>query len=62
MELISLMYSSIQIIRLIDLKFGMYVIGYRSTNCIDFGELRITSFLKEHKKEFLYITVYGVKF
>ena len=28
----------------------MYIIGYCPTYCIDFGELRISSFLQEHKK------------
>ena len=34
----SLKCSSIQMIHSIDLKFGMYIIGHRSTNYIDFGE------------------------
>ena len=38
MEPNSLKCSSIQMIRSIDLKFGIYIIGHRSTNYIDFGE------------------------
>ena len=62
MESDSLKCSSIQIVHSIELKFGMYIIGHRSTNCIDFGEYRMNSFLQEFKKEFLYIRAYGVKF
>ena len=37
-------------VHLIELKFVMYIIGHRPTKCIDFGELRISSFfLQEHK-------------
>ena len=44
MESNSLKCSSIQMIRSIDLKFGMYIIVHRCTYCINFGELRINSF------------------
>ena len=37
--------SSIQTIRSIKLKSGMYVIGHRPTHCIDSGEFRINSFI-----------------
>ena len=36
--------SSIQTVHLIELKFGMYIIGYRLTYCMDFGEFRINRF------------------
>ena len=54
-------FASIQIVNSIELIFGMYIIGHRPTNCIDFGKLWINSFLQEHKKEFLCITAYEVK-
>ena len=46
----------------IKLKFGKYIMGHRLTYSVDFGEFRFYScFLQEYKKEFLYITAYGVK-
>ena len=54
MESNSLKYSSIQMVLSIELKFGMYIIGHHSTYRVEFGEFRINSFLREHKKEFLY--------
>ena len=36
--------SSIQMVQLIVLKFGMYVIGHRSIHCVEFGEFGINSF------------------
>ena len=62
MESNSLKCFSIQMGHSIELKFGMYITGHRRTNPIDFGEYRMNSFLQEYKKEFLYITAYGVKF
>ena len=58
MESNSLKCSNIQTVRSIELKFGMYSTGHRRTNPIDFGEY----WMREYKKEFLYITAYGVKF
>ena len=44
------------------LKLGIHIIGHRPTYCVEFDEFRINSFfLQEDKKEFLYITDYGVK-
>ena len=59
----SLKCSNIQIEHSIELKFGMYILGHRSTNCVEFGEFRLNSFFfsQEHTKEFLFITAYGVK-
>ena len=62
MESNSLKCSSIQIVRSIELKFNMHIISHRPTYCVEFDEFKINSFfLQEHKKEFLYITAYGVK-
>ena len=65
MEANSLKCSSIQIVQSIELKFGMYIIGHCSTYCVNFGEFRINSFCfftgVQKKKEFIYITTYGVK-
>ena len=41
MELNSLKCSNIQMVHSIKLKFGMYIIGHRFTNSIDFGEYRM---------------------
>ena len=40
----SLKCSSIQMVQSIELKFGMYIIGHRPTNCVEFGEFRINIF------------------
>ena len=48
MELNSLKCSIFQIVHSIELKFGIYIIGHHLTNCIDFGEFRINSFLQEY--------------
>ena len=62
MESISSKGSSIQMVHLIELKFGMYVIGYRPTFCVDFGKFSINnSFAGVQKKEFLCISAYGIK-
>ena len=61
MEPTSLKCSSIQTVHWIELKFGMCVISHRPTYCVDFDEFIINNFLQEYKKEFLYITAYGVK-
>ena len=55
MELISLKCSSIQMVQSVELRFGMYIIRYCSTYCVDFDEFRINSFLQECKKEFVYM-------
>ena len=60
MESNSLKYFSIQTEHSIGLKFGMYII--REIGCIYFGKFRIISFSKGVKKEFFYITAYGIKF
>ena len=57
----SLKCSSIQTVHSIELKSPVHIIGHPPTYCVEFGEFRINSFLQEHKKEFLYITAYGVK-
>ena len=44
LELISSKCSSIKMVHLIELKFGTYIIGHRSTYFIGFGEFRIDSF------------------
>ena len=48
-------------VHFIKLIFGVYITDHRPIYCIDFGEFQINSFLQEYKKEFLYITAYGVK-
>ena len=61
MELNSLKCSSNQMVHSIELKFGMDIIGHHSTYFIEFGKLRINSFLTGAQKIFLYVTAYGVK-
>ena len=46
----SLKCSSIQMIHSIDLKFGMHIIGHRSTYCVDFSEFRINNFFYRSTK------------
>ena len=59
----SLKDSSIQTVHSIELKFVMYITDHYRTNITDFGEFQGHSFfLQGYKKEFLYITAYGVKF
>ena len=53
MELIALKYSSVQMVHSIVVKFGMYIISHRSTNCIEFGELRINIFFTGTQKRIL---------
>ena len=53
--------DSVKTVHLIELKFREYITRYRRTNPIDFGECQMHSFLQECKKEFLYLTTYGVK-
>ena len=53
----------IQRVYSVEFKFGMYITGHHRTNPIDFRKYRThTFFLQKFKKEFLYITAYGVKF
>ena len=62
MESNSLKYRSFQMVHSIELKFDVYVIGKCPTYCVNFGKFKNNSFfLQECKKEFLYITAYGVK-
>ena len=51
MESISLKCSSIQMGHLIELKFGMYIIGHHPTYCVEFGEFRINSFFYRSSKK-----------
>ena len=53
MESNSLKYSSIQMMHSIDIKFGIYIIGHHSTNCIGFGEERSNSFFTGTQKRIL---------
>ena len=55
--------SSIHMVLLIELKFGMYIIGHSLIYCVDFGEFRINSFfLQEYKKKkFFFIIARRVK-
>ena len=66
MESNSLKCSSIQIIRLIDLKFGKYIIGHHRTNPINFVNVR---FFFNRSRICMYkllihtsYTAYGIKF
>ena len=43
-------------------NFYLYITGHPRMNPIDFGECQMYNFLQEYKKEFLYMTIYGVKF
>ena len=45
--------SSTEILHSIELSLGTYIIGHSPTYCVDVGE--------EYRKEFLCITLYGVK-
>ena len=45
MESNSLKYSSILMVYLIELKFGIYIIGHHQMNPLDFGECRIYTIL-----------------
>ena len=63
MESNSLKGSGIQTMHSIELKFGMYIIGYHWTKTTYFSEfLMHTFFLQEYQKDFLYIRANGVKF
>ena len=55
-------HDSVKTVNSMVFKFGMYITGHRRTNPIGFAEYRMKIFLQEYKKEFLYITVHGVKF
>ena len=56
-------HDSVYTVHSIEFKFGIYIIGHRWTNPIDFGKYWMHSFfLQEYEKEFLYITAYRVKF
>ena len=53
----------IQTVHSTEFKLDMYIIGHHWAKAIYFGEFLMHSFfLQEYKKEFLYITAYGVKF
>ena len=51
MESNSLNCSSIQTVHSIEFKFRTYIIGYRSTYCVDFGEFRINNFFYRSTKK-----------
>ena len=53
MESNSLKYSSIQMVRSIELKFSMYIIRHCPTHCVEFGEFRINSFFTGTQKRIL---------
>ena len=61
MESNSLKGTSIHTVHSIEFKFVMYIIGHRLTHCVDFGEFSFNSIFTGVRKEFLYITAYGVK-
>ena len=54
-------HASVWTVHSIELKIGMHITSHRRTNPIDFDECRMNIFLQEYKKEFSYITAYGVK-
>ena len=45
--------SSIQMVHSNELKFGMYIIGYCTTYCVDFGEFRMNIFFTGVQKRIL---------
>ena len=51
MESNSFKCSSIQMVHSFVLKFGMYIIGQRSTYCVEFVEFRINSFFTGAQKK-----------
>ena len=55
MESNSLKCPSIQMVRSIELKFRMYIIGHRPSYCVNFGEFRIiSSFTSAQKRIFMH--------
>ena len=43
-------HDSILTVHQIELKYGMYITGYRRTNFIDFGEYRMIFFYRSARK------------
>ena len=54
-------HDNVHILHSIDLKFCMYIIGYRHTTSIDFAGCRTYRFFHSIIKKLLYITAYGLK-
>ena len=61
MESNSLKCSSIQTVHSIEFKFDMHIIGHVLHIVSNLVNLGLIVFLQEYRKEFLYITAYGVK-
>ena len=53
MESNSLKCPSFQTLHSIKLKFDMYIISHRSTDCVDFGEYRMNIFFTRVQKRIL---------